>query len=293
MSIEPSQLILNDDGSIYHLHLRPEQIADTIITVGDPDRVPQVSKYFDSIEHRVQKREFVTHTGYVGKRRLSVISTGIGPDNIDIVYNELDALVNIDLQTRLPKEQTTSLRFIRMGTSGCLDPDVPLNAFVASRYGIGLDGLLHFYGYQASADEKALVQQYTDYLAQRDFQFPVKIYATTGQQQWADTLQKQGFYTGITITAHGFYGPQMRKLRAPLVLSDFFNLTHNFRFNGLSVTNFEMETSAMYGLGAMLGHQSLSLNAIIAHRYLQQFTADPLKTVEGLIQKSLGWLADN
>ena len=291
MPIEPSQLVLNPDGSVYHLRLRPEHIADTILLVGDPDRVGQVSKHFDRIEHQIQKREFITHTGYLGNQRLSVISTGIGTDNIDIVVNELDALANIDLTTRTPIAVPRSLRLIRVGTSGCLDPEVPIDSFIASRFGLGLDGLLLYYRRQPTPDETALQESYTDYLAARQFRFPVPLYAAQGQQAWADVLQSKGFATGITITAPGFYAPQMRSLRAPLALSDFFHLTLDFRFKGLSVTNFEMETSALFGLSNLLGHKALSLNAVVAHRYHQQFSADPLGTVDKLIRAVLDWLS--
>lgn len=290
MPIEASQLILNDDGSVYHLHLRPEQIAQTIFTVGDPDRVSQISKYFDRIEYSIQKREFITHTGYIGKRRLSVLSTGIGTDNLDIVMNELDALVNIDLATRTPKTQLTSLRLIRVGTSGCLHPDMDIDSFLVSRYAVGLDNLLHFYRRDLHADEAALQRDWQDYFQARGFQFPVRPYFAQAHQPWVDDLVRRGWQTGITLTAPGFYAPQMRQLRAPLAMGDFFNESADFRFNNLPVTNFEMETSALYAFGSLLGHQTLSLNALVAHRRRGQFSAQPLETVERLIQKTLEWV---
>ncbi|MGV3504414.1 MAG: nucleoside phosphorylase [Adhaeribacter sp.] len=286
MRIAESELILNADGSVYHLHLLPEQISDTIITVGDPDRVSLVSRHFDSLEVQVQNREFVTHTGYYKGKRLTVISTGIGTDNIDIVLNELDALVNIDLVSRTVNEEKIPLHIVRVGTSGALQAGVPLGSLLVSEYAIGLDALMHFYPLVQTGYE-ALVSQ----TLQESLAIGLQPYCVRG----SDILREQLGYDmvpGHTLTCPGFYAPQGRVLRLEgkvenlvAALQQFMVEQPNqdlFRF-----TNFEMETAGLYALGRLLGHEVISLNAIVANRVTQEFAADADKVIEELIVKTL------
>jgi uridine phosphorylase len=286
--IAESELIINKRGAIYHLDVRPDEIAPFIITVGDPDRVPAVSKYFDRIDHKNQHREFVTHTGWIGKKQVSVIGTGIGPDNIDIVLNELDALFNIDFETREIKKTLTQLPIVRIGTSGSLQKDVPVDSFVASTHGLGLDNLLNFYRHQHNEEEKQLLHSFVTHTQLHGtISYPYINSAGT-------SLLKhfvEGFHQGITVTCPGFYGPQGRVLRLGITHPDLINQLTSFRFGNHRITNFEMETSSIYGLGKALGHQCLSLNAIVANRVLQKFSADGGKLVEKLIQKALEIIA--
>ena len=282
--IAPSELILNDRGAIYHLDLCPGELAPTVVTVGDPDRVKAVSKYFDSIEVQRQHREFISHTGYIGQKRITVLSTGIGPDNIDIVFNELDALVNIDFNTRTVKPALTTLQVIRIGTSGSLQADIPVDGFVASTHGLGIDNLLNFYRHEANEAEQQLIQSF---LTQTQFhhQFS-KPYISSA----ASALLKHfvtGFHQGITVTCPGFYGPQGRVLRLGLSHPDFVDRLTDFHFGPYRITNFEMETSAIYGLGNLLGHHCLSLNAIVANRVTKEFSKNGQAAVENLIGKAL------
>lgn len=286
--IAESELIINNRGAIYHLNLRPEELASTIITVGDPDRVTEVSKHFDSLEFQTQHREFITHTGLIGQKRISVVSTGIGTDNIDIVLNELDALVNIDFATRTEKPVFTPLTIIRVGTSGSLQADIPVDSFVASTHGIGIDNLLNFYRQQPNEEEQQLL---TAFLQQTrpDARLAVPYIASAGA-----SVQKKfvhGFHQGITITCPGFYGPQGRILRLGLRQPDLIDQLTAFRFGNSRITNFEMETSAIYGLGKLLGHHCLSLNAIVANRVAKTFSSDGAAAVENLIIKTLGILS--
>ena len=284
MSIKESELILNPDGSVYHLNLKPEQIADTIILVGDQDRVAKISKHFDTIEFETQKREFKTHTGTHKGKRLTVLSTGIGPDNIDIVMNELDALVNIDLVTRKPKENLKSLKIIRVGTSGSLQSDIPVDAFVLSTHGLDLNGMLHFYkidGFTNPDIENAFIAhtKWDDNKA-RPLVFNN---SKTLEAMFDDSI----IYKGLTATAGGFYGPQGRVLRLPLEDDTLNSKMDNFNFKGINIANFEMETSAIYGLSKLLGHHALSLNAIIANRPNGTFSKDYGLAIENLIQFTL------
>ncbi len=284
-AIPASELILNSDGSIYHLHLRPEQVASTIILVGDPDRVPLVSKHFDEIEVSVQKREFVTHTGKLNGHRLSVISTGIGTDNIDIVLNELDALFNIDLGTREVKSELTTLDLIRIGTSGSLQTDLPVDSYLASAYGLGLDGLMHYYEYQNNADE-TLIQLELMRFAAEGFGFSQRPYLVGGSEE----LRKKVAYdfpVGITATCAGFYAPQGRQLRLAPNQPDFLHQLRKFSYGQWRVTNFEMETAGIYGLARLLGHRALSLNALLANRIDNSFSQQAQQTVERLIEMTL------
>jgi uridine phosphorylase len=281
-----SELVLNPDGSIYHLNLHPEQIAPIIITVGDPGRVPEVSKYFDAIEHRVSKREFVTHTGRIGAQSLTVISTGIGPDNIDIVLNELDALVNIDLKNRSLKAIKTTLHIIRIGTSGSLHEEFELGDFVISAYGIGLDNLMHFYEWTPREDEAAL-QDALQIFLEESGALPVQPYLFGGDPQLIQALSP-GMAAGITLTAPGFYAPQGRQLRgrSRLTASDIERLS-NFSHRHLLLSNFEMETSAIYGLSRVLGHRAASCNVLLANRKKNEFHPEPQQAIQNLIEHVL------
>lgn len=280
--IPESELVVNGDGSIYHLDLKPEHIAETIITVGDPGRVAMVSKYFDKIEFKGQKREFVTHTGQLGNKRLTVISTGIGPDNIDIVMNELDALVNIDLDTRQPKAAQTSLDIIRMGTSGCLQPGVEVGSLVLSAFAVGLDNLMHFYHFSPDKIETALYWKLLD----SHFPFPTRPYAVQGSEALLNALG-EGLRQGITMTAPGFYAPQGRSVRLESRLQGKLESLMDFRFEQWPIMNFEMESSAIYGLSKLLGHRALSCNVILANRADKTFSNDPKGITEYMIKTML------
>ena len=282
-AIPESELILNPDGSVYHLNLLPEHISDIILTVGDPDRVAKISKHFDSIEIEVAKREFITHTGYYKGKRITVISTGMGTDNIDILMNELDALVNIDLLTRIPvaEEDRISLKIIRIGTSGALQTTVPLGSLLASVYGIGLDSLMQFYPLQQTEFENAISEGLKTALG-----LPFAPYCVQG----SETLrQKIAFdmIPGNTLTCPGFYAPQGRVLRVPLKKTDLIEAYHAFEKEDFKQTNFEMETAGYYALGRLLGHEMLSLNAIVADRINHKFAEDPDGVVNDLILKVL------
>lgn len=283
-NIPESELILNPDGSIYHLKLHPEQIADTIIVVGDQGRVPTVSKHFDSIEFKVQNREILTHTGHIGQKRISVLSTGMGTDNIDIVLNELDALVNIDLKNRAIKDNHHSLDIIRIGTSGSLQEDVETDTFLLSTHGIGLDGLLNFYQCDYSIEEFKLMEAFNDHIQWNNK--IAKPYIVKGSQPLIDLLS-DGMNTGMTATAPGFYGPQGRQLRLKPAIENLNELLTSFSFDNKRVANFEMETSALYGLGRALGHRTATCCAIIANRLSKTYSKDYKVTVEKLIQTVL------
>jgi len=280
MNLSSSELILNPDGSIYHLNLLPEDIADTIITVGDPDRVAEVSAFFDTIEIKKGKREFHTHTGSFYGKRLSVISTGIGTDNIDIVLNELDALVNIDFENRLVKTNKTSLDIIRIGTSGAIQPDIPVDTFLMSEYAIGLDGLLHFYKSDSAQDNemaKAFIA-HADRSGQKAAPYAVKYDETL-----ATKLLSKRIRLGITITSTGFYGPQDRRLRLDTLGDGFIEQLASFQYEGKQITNLEMETSGIYGLSKLLGHRAVSMNCMLANRATGEFSKNPKKATQDLI----------
>jgi len=282
--IEESELIINSRGAIYHLDLRPDELSHKIFLVGDPGRVSVVSKYFDRIEIKQHHREFVSHTGFIGPDRFSVVSTGIGTDNIDIVMNELDALVNIDFSTRTIKPNLTQLQIIRLGTSGSLQREIPVDSFVASTHGLGIDNLLNFYRLEPRGAEQEILQAFTTH-TQLHQQFAQPAIASA-----SGFLLKHftnGYHTGITITCPGFYGPQGRILRLGLKHPDLIERLTSFSFGPYRITNFEMETSAIYGLGTMLGHQCLSLNVIVANRITKTFSGNGLLAVERLIEKSI------
>lgn len=282
--IAESELILNSRSAIYHLDLKPDELAENIITVGDPDRVKEISKHFDKIEVQRQHREFVTHTGSVGNKRVSIISTGIGPDNIDIVLNELDALVNIDFETRTINSQLKHLNIIRIGTSGSLQADVPVDSFVASTHGLGIDNLMNFYLHESNEEEKQLLQSFvTQTQLHNGFGNP---YISAASMHLLKHFV-DGYHHGITVTCPGFYGPQGRVLRLGISNPQLIDRLTSFQFGENRITNFEMETSAIYGLGKALHHNCLSLSAIIANRIHKNFSKDSLGLVEKLIVKSL------
>lgn len=285
--IPESELVVNNDGSIYHLHLLPEQIADTIFVVGDQGRVQEISQHFDRIEHQVVNREFVTHTGYIGNKRLTALSTGIGTDNIDIVLNELDALVNINLDTRVEKTNKKSLDIIRLGTSGAVHQDIPVDCYLASTHGMGMDNLMHYYAKNLFDEDLS------------------KAFNT--HSNWPEKLSEPYFYkgsedllhlfsdlrSGITATAPGFYGPQGRSIRLPFSIPDLHEQLNSFEHNNLKITNFEMETAALYGLGKLLNHRCLTICAIIANRIQQEYSKDYKKTVSEMIPFVLERITNN
>lgn len=289
MKIKSSELILNPDGSVYHLNIRPEHIAENIIFVGDQNRVDRISKHFDNIEFETSKREFKTHTGTYKGKRITVISTGIGPDNIDIVINEIDALFNIDFETREIKKELTSVNIVRIGTSGSLQADIPVNSFVLSQYGLGLDNMLRSYVMEEVTDvamEDAFIA-HTNWDLRKGRPYFVQNSATLEAKLSSDQT-----YKGITGTAGGFYGPQGRVLRLPIQDPALNHKIDNFKYGEYRITNFEMETSAIYGLSKLLGHQAVSLNTIIANRANGTFSEDPYAAVDKLILYTLNKLAE-
>jgi uridine phosphorylase len=280
MKITTTDLILNKDGSVYHLNLLPEDLADDIITVGDPDRVGEVSKHFDKVELRKGKREFITHTGYIGSKRISVISTGIGTDNIDIVLNELDALVNIDLDRRVYLDKLKSLNIIRIGTSGAMQTDIPIDSILVSEYAVGLDALMAFYSYEASREEKAILRAL---VSQAPAFKPLKPYVCAASKLLLRKIGKD-LPRGITVTAPGFYAPQGRELRYTKSIPNFIKQLSGISKDNFRLTNLEMETSGIYGLANILGHQAISVNAILASRVKYEFSKNPGKTIDKTIK---------
>jgi uridine phosphorylase len=279
-----TELIVTDKKTVYHIDLSPDQIADNVIVVGDQGRVEKISAFFSKIEFKVSHREFVTHTGIFNGKRISVVSTGIGTDNIDIVLNELDAAVNIDLEKRIEKENKRSLNIIRLGTSGALQDYIPVNGLVVSKYGLGLDGLLNFYDGFKDKNENEISEAFMKHINWPSNLCYPYCYAAS------DLLFKQfseGNHSGITATAPGFYGPQGRRLRLKPFLPDLNERLTSFELNGQKITNFEMETSALYGLGNMLGHNCLTVCVIIANRIRKEFTTDYNASVNRLIESSL------
>jgi uridine phosphorylase len=279
-----TELIVTDKKTVYHIDLSPDQIADDVIVVGDQGRVEKISAFFSKIECKVAHREFVTHTGLFNGKRISVVSTGIGTDNIDIVLNELDAAVNIDLEKRIEKENKRSLNIIRLGTSGALQDYIPVNGLVVSKYGLGLDGLLNFYDGFKLKNENEISSAFISHMNWPDNLCYPYCYSANDRlfNMFAD-----GNYSGITATAPGFYGPQGRRLRLKPFLPDLNERLTAFDFNGEKITNFEMETSALYGLGKMLGHNCLTICVIIANRIRKEFTSDYDISVKHLIETSL------
>ena len=284
MQIPESELILNADGSIYHLNILPEQLAQTVITVGDPDRVEDITKHFDSVDVKVRKREFHTQTGKCNGKSITVISTGIGTDNIDIVFNELDALANIDLKTREIKAEKTALDIIRVGTSGAIQEDIPIDSFLVSELGIGFDTLLHYYDskhLQRLNLSKSLTQQLE---LSEEKSHP---YIVSADPELLKTLDSTKLIKGITATNVGFYAPQGRVLRAGLSDVNFMQKLKNARLDARKITNLEMETAGIYGMASLLGHRAVSLNAILANRANGEFSKSPKDTVDNLILYTL------
>lgn len=287
--IADSELIITPQGHIYHLDLHPEELATTIITVGDPNRVAEVSKYFSKIEVKRAHREFVTHTGEYNGKRISVVATGIGPDNIDIVFNELDALVNIDLNTRKIKEQFTALDVVRMGTSGSLQGDIPCDSLVVGTHGIGLDNLLHYYQLETPEELEALKAAFVAQVGLENSR--IVPYIAKGSEALLKKFDtNDGYHHGITVTCPGFYAPQGRQLRLPVAYPNLVNNLSIFKHESHRITNFEMETSAIYGLGQLLGHNCLAVNTIVANRVNKTFSKDSAKGVDTMIEKSLHYL---
>jgi len=283
--IAESELIINPDGSIYHLKLKPDDIANDIIVVGDPGRVKTISDRFDRVDFRQENRELYTHTGYIGNKKITVLSTGMGTDNLDIVINELDAVCNIDLNTRIPKDSHRSLNIYRLGTSGALQKDIPVDSFLASSHGIGLDGLMWFYGSANEVIDHRLTNAFL-----KDLNWPndlPKAYIVEASKQLINTVGKD-YMKGITATAPGFFGPQGRVLRLPLAYPDLNERISGFSFEGQKITNFEMETSALYGLSKSLGHQAMTVCAIIANRERKEYSKDYKASVSLLIDSLLG-----
>ncbi|MDO1500612.1 nucleoside phosphorylase [Winogradskyella maritima] len=289
MPIKESELILNPDGSVYHLNLKPEHIANTIITVGDPDRVDQVTSYFETIEFSTQKREFHTQTGTYKSKRLTVISTGIGTDNIDIVFNELDALVNIDLKARELKSDLSELTIVRIGTSGSIQKEIPVDSFLISDYAVGFDSLMHFYDSDSILHQdisEALIAQ-TNWNSKKSAPYIVRC-----DSDLMTKLSSENTHIGFTATNVGFYGPQGRVLRLAVEDSKLNDKLASFNFEGKAITNLEMETAGIYGMSKLLGHKALSMNAIIANRATGQFSTDPAKVVDNLIKYTLDKLVE-
>src|SRR5262245_23139441 len=277
--IAESELIINDRGAIYHLNLLPEELAHNVIVVGDPDRVKMVSKYFDHIDVNTRHREFVTHTGRIGKKRISVLSTGIGTDNIDIVINEIDALVNIDLHSRKIKPKLNFVNIIRIGTSGSLQADIPVDGHVAGTHGLGIDNLLNFYRLDQNDEEKHLLHSFVTH-TQLHGQM-VEPYVASASGSLIKHFVKD-FYHGITVTWPGFYGPHGRILRLRIRNPNLITNLASFRFGPHPIANFEMETSAIYSLAKLLRHHCLSLNAVVANRIKKQFSQDHFAAVDTL-----------
>ena len=283
--IPASQLVLNSEGAIYHLNLHPDQIADDIILVGDPGRVGEIATFFDRIEIKRQNREIITNTGYFHGKRITVMSTGMGTDNLDIVMNELDALANIDLKTRMPKEKHRTLNLIRLGTCGALQPDIEVEeSYVATRYALGLDGLLYFYEKHNEVNEIAMRDAFIE---QMDYPKNLPLpYVVEGSKELFDRLA-QGYYQGVTATAPGFYGPQGRTLRLRLAYPENNRKIESFNYQGWRVCNFEMESSALYGLGKMMGHNCLTICVAIANRVTEKFANDYHPYVKKLVKNTL------
>lgn len=279
--LKDTQLIVTAEGAIYHLNLKPENLADTVIIVGDPGRVPTISKYFDEIEYQGQNREIKTHTGRIGKKRLTVLSSGMGPDNIDIVINELDALANIDLLNKTVKPKHKALNLIRLGTSGAVQKDVAVDSFVMSKYGLGLDGVMNFYHVPEGINENEMCAS-----VKEQINWPEQLAQPYIVRCTDDLATKIGFdmHQGITVTAPGFYGPQGRTLRMELKFPDFIHKLETFRYKDERILNFEMETSALYGLGRSLGHHTLTICAVIANRITEEYSSNHHKPVEALIK---------
>lgn len=282
----PTDLIINPDGSSYHLAIRPDQVPDQLILVGDPERVTKVSQYFDRIDTQIHKREFVSHFGELNGQRIGVISSGIGADNVEIVLNELDALVNIDFETRLVKSEKKSLNLIRIGTSGSIQEEIPVDTFLVSEAAIGFDNLAQFYGFESDLMlSPTILHEWS-----QSIQYPLPVYGARASQNLMEKFQSIPL-RGYTLTAPGFYAPQGRTVRMKSVLPNFLMDVSKHTFDGHSITNIEMETAAYYAFAATLGHEMISLNAILANRKTHQFSKDPEGQIQQLIELALGVIA--
>jgi len=282
--LHPSELVLSPNGAIYHLNLQAHQIGHKIIVAGDPGRIKQISLHFDSIEHVVENREFVTHTGTFRGEKITALATGIGTDNIDIVMNELDALVNIDLQKREIKEKLTSLEIVRIGTCGSLQEDVPADQVVVSTHAFGLDGLMNFYAVKTDEEDDDLLKE-----IKRQCEWPDQLnrpYLVSGEKEFVQKIG-EGFNPGITITANGFYAPQGRELRIPLKEPNLNESLRSFNYNNHRIVNYEMETSALYGLSKAMGHKACTVCAVVANRYANSFSKDYKPVINKLIEQVL------
>lgn len=284
VELEPSELILNPDGSVYHLALRPEQLGDLVFVVGDPDRVKLISEHFDTVEHRSQNREFIAHTGTLNGARITALSTGIGTDNIDIVLNELDALVNIDLEKRTPRKEQKALTIIRMGTCGALQEDIPVDELIVSHSALGLDNVLHYYAHEQTDAELRILQAFLTHTEWPD-NLPLP-YLATGDPQLVARLG-HGNHIGITATAGGFYGPQGRQLRAIPSVGGLNETFTSFQHEDLRLLNFEMETSAIYGLGGLLGHKACTVCTVVANRLRKEYSRDHEAAIGRMIDQVL------
>ena len=283
--IPASQLVLNSEGAVYHLNLHPDQLADDVLLVGDPGRVELVASFFDKIEVERQNREFVIRTGYFNGKRITVLSTGMGTDNLDIVMNELDTLANIDLKTRMPKEEHRTLNLIRLGTCGALQPDIEVeDSYVATRYAIGLDGLIYFYENNREVNEIAMRDAF---IGQMDYPKDLPLPYVVGCSNELFDRLAQGYYQGVTATAPGFYGPQGRTLRMRLAYPELNRKIESFSYQGWRVCNFEMESSALYGLGKMMAHNCLTICVAIANRVTEKFATDYHPYVKKLVLNTL------
>jgi len=276
-----ADLILNKDGSVYHLNLKPENVSENIIVVGDPGRVYRISKHFDHIEFEMNKREFITHTGIYNNKRITVMSTGMGVDNIEIAMIELDALFNIDLKKRSPKKSKTSFNIVRIGTSGAIQEGLKVGAQVVSEYGIGMDNLLSYYNFDQSVEEVEIGKK-----LQHELSLPFAPYIVKGSEKLMQQIGS-GFVKGNTVTSPGFYAPQGRQLRVQVKNPKFLQQITYFRYNGFWLTNFEMETSMIYAFAKLLGHEALSINAILGNRAKGTFSKNPYKTIDSIIKKVL------
>lgn len=288
--IQESELIVNNRGAIYHLDIHPDELAHTIITVGDPARVHQISKHFDYIEYRSSHREFISNTGCIGKKRFTVLSTGIGSDNIEIALNELDALVNIDFKTRTIKEKKISLKIVRIGTCGALQTDIPVDSFIASSLGIGIDNLLHYY--KSPAKSKELTDLLIHFVKHTELPRKISPIIAPADKNLL-SIFKDNFYKGITVTCPGFYAPQGRSLRLEPAFPDLIDSLSSFSHQGSRICNFEMETAAIYGMGALLGHQCLSLSTVVANRQTKQFSSNTKDTMDRLIKETISVLLNS
>jgi uridine phosphorylase len=283
----PTDLIINPDGSSYHLNLRPDQIPDTLILVGDPERVPKVSVYFDEVTEIVHKREFVTHLGVLQGKRIGVLSSGIGSDNVEIVMNELDALVNIDFQTRLEKTEKRSLQLIRIGTSGSIQAHIPVDSILISKAAIGFDNLAQFYGFESAQSISAdSLQQWT-----QTIDYPLPLYAAKASSKLLAQFESLNAFKGVTLTAPGFYAPQGRTIRMHSIRPDFLEKVSGAKLEGEEITNIEMETAAYYAFAGAMGHEMISLNALLANRITNEFSKDPEGQIMSLIEKAIALIA--